>query len=117
MRQWGTHGEAEGEFNRAMAIALDDKGTVYVVDTANHRVQCFDAKGTLLRAIGEVGTAPGQLKFPHDIALAPDGSLSSVTLPGPLTTTDGQHVDFANNSQFLLLDEPLKPYTILRRLA
>ncbi len=75
LRQWGAHGEAEGQFNRAMAIALDDKGTVYVVDTANHRVQCFDAKGTLLRVIGEVGAAPGQLKFPHDIALAPDGSL------------------------------------------
>jgi sugar lactone lactonase YvrE len=25
--------------------------------------------------IGEVGAAPGQLRFPQDIALAPDGSL------------------------------------------
>lgn len=49
--------------------------------------------------------------------LSPDGALSSITLPKPLETTDGQFVDFANNSQFVLLDVPLKPYTILRRLT
>ncbi len=49
--------------------------------------------------------------------LSPDGSLSSVTLPAPLELTDGKFTDFANNSQFILLDEPLKPYTILRKLT
>jgi DNA-binding beta-propeller fold protein YncE len=74
-RHWGGHGEAEGQLNRSMAIALDDQGTLYVVDTANNRVQCFDKEGALLRIIGEAGTEPGQLKYPHDIAIAPDGSL------------------------------------------
>jgi hypothetical protein len=49
--------------------------------------------------------------------LSPDGTLSTKLMPEPLELTDGQNVDFANNSQFILLDDPLKPYTILRRLA
>jgi len=48
--------------------------------------------------------------------LSPDGSLSTVTLPAPLTTTDDRQVEFANNSQFILLGQELKPYTILRRV-
>jgi putative protease len=49
--------------------------------------------------------------------LGPDGSMTTITLPQPLITTEGDEVDFANNSQFLLLDESLKPYTILRKLV
>lgn len=47
--------------------------------------------------------------------LQPDGQLSEITLPNPLETTTGQMVDFANNSQFVLLKENLRPFTILRR--
>lgn len=49
--------------------------------------------------------------------LTPDGGLDTLTLPQPLVTQDGQQVDFINNSQFLLLDQKLPPYTILRRIA
>lgn len=75
VRQWGSHGEAPGQFNRAMAIALGRDETLYVADTANHRIQCFTKTGELLRVVGEAGTAPGQLKFPHDLTIAPDGSI------------------------------------------
>jgi putative protease len=49
-------------------------------------------------------------------SLRPDGRLSEITLPTPLTTSHGESVDFANNSQFILLPEPLPEYTILRRV-
>ncbi len=49
--------------------------------------------------------------------MTPDGSLSTLTLHAPLTTTDGQQADFANNSQFVLLEQDLKPYAILRRVG
>jgi len=49
-------------------------------------------------------------------SLSPDGTLSSITLPDTLELTDGQAVDFANNSQFVLLEEELEAYSILRRL-
>jgi len=49
--------------------------------------------------------------------LSPDGSLSTLTLPSPLITTDNLQVEFANNSQFVLLEQQLKAYTILRRVG
>ena len=49
--------------------------------------------------------------------LKPDGSLSEISLPDPLTDSKGEHLDFANNSQFILITEDLPEYTILRRLA
>jgi U32 family peptidase len=49
--------------------------------------------------------------------LSPDGSLSTLTLPSPLITTDNLQVEFANNSQFVLLEQELKAYTILRRVG
>ena len=73
-RQWGSQGAEPGQFNRAMALTISED-TVFVADTTNHRIQCFDYAGTLKRVIASPGTEPGQLKFPHDIALGPDGSL------------------------------------------
>jgi putative protease len=48
--------------------------------------------------------------------LKPDGQLSEITLPNPLTDSKGEHLDFANNSQYILLTESLPEYTILRRV-
>jgi len=49
--------------------------------------------------------------------LTPDGKLASVTMPGPLVLRDGSQVEKSNNSQFILLDEPLPAYSLLRKLA
>ncbi len=48
--------------------------------------------------------------------LSPDGSLASLILPALLSTTDDRKVSYANHSQFILLDQRLKPFTILRRV-
>ncbi len=48
--------------------------------------------------------------------LKPDGSLSEITMPAPLTTSHGESVDFANNSQYIVLPEILPEYTILRKV-
>lgn len=45
-----------------------------------------------------------------------DGSLTRLRAPSPLTTTANEKVDRANHSQLILLDRPLAPYTILRRV-
>jgi putative protease len=45
-----------------------------------------------------------------------DGSLGEITLGDPLRTKEGEEVDVANNSQFVLLDEELPGYSILRRV-
>jgi hypothetical protein len=49
--------------------------------------------------------------------LAPDGSLSTITMPDPLVTKENVEVEFANNSQFILLEQVISPYSILRRLG
>ena len=48
--------------------------------------------------------------------LQPGGSLSTITMARPLRTK-GKEVDFANNSQFILLDEDLPAYSIFRRIG
>lgn len=74
LRQWGKHGDRPNEFSRAMSLTIV-KDRLYVADTANHRVQCFSLDGTLSHVIGGLGSEPGKLKFPHDIARAPDDTL------------------------------------------
>ncbi|MBN2059323.1 MAG: U32 family peptidase [Deltaproteobacteria bacterium] len=49
--------------------------------------------------------------------LSTDGSLSKISMPAPLITSDGSRVKFANHSQSILIDQNLKPYTILRRVG
>ncbi|MHC4122807.1 MAG: U32 family peptidase C-terminal domain-containing protein, partial [Planctomycetota bacterium] len=48
--------------------------------------------------------------------LVPDGSISYIKMPTPLVTKDSRKTDKATNSQFILLDEPLPAYSILRRI-
>jgi len=48
--------------------------------------------------------------------LSPDGSISTITMPQTLVTIDGKRVDCANNSQSILIEQGLKPYTIIRRV-
>ena len=48
--------------------------------------------------------------------LAPDGSLTTMVMPDHLITNDGHTVDCVNHSQFIMLDQNLNPFTILRRV-
>jgi putative protease len=48
--------------------------------------------------------------------LSPDGTVTTITLGDMLTTKDGQKVESVNNSQFILLDDNLPAYSILRRV-
>lgn len=44
--QWpGTPGDADGEFNQPIDVAVDDKGRIFVADRGNNRVQILDANG------------------------------------------------------------------------
>lgn len=48
--------------------------------------------------------------------LQPDGTLSTIKMAQPLKTK-GKTVDVANNSQFVLLEEDLPGYSVLRRVG
>ena len=76
IRQWGGHGYAVGEFLRPRALAIDAKDQIYVADACNNRIQVFDVQGKVLQVIGgKRGVQPGEMAFPYDVALGPDGSI------------------------------------------
>ncbi|HEV3331315.1 MAG TPA: peptidyl-alpha-hydroxyglycine alpha-amidating lyase family protein [Bryobacteraceae bacterium] len=49
VKQWGTPGKNQGEFNTPHSIAADAKGNIYVADRGNRRIQVFDPDGNFLR--------------------------------------------------------------------
>src|SRR5205085_2431661 len=67
--QWGVGGTTPGAFGGPFGLALDDRGTLYVVDQLNNRVQRFAAAdGTYLGGFGTGGAQPGQFRTPFGIA-------------------------------------------------
>ena len=80
-QRWGETGAAgtgPGQFNHPRGIAVGPDGNLYVVDSDNHRVQVFDARGAFLRQWGSNCNLATNLG-----CMDPDGS-------GPLESGDGQ---------------------------
>jgi hypothetical protein len=59
LKQWGSTGAGDGQFNGAKAIAIDAQGNVYVADAGNKRIEVFDAEGNFKSTFGNVGTPLG----------------------------------------------------------
>jgi hypothetical protein len=62
-------GSAPGEFNLPYDAVVDSRGTVYVVDTSNTRVQRFDTNGVFRGMWGGPGFGPGQFHDPYQAAI------------------------------------------------
>ena len=75
LRDIGTRGTAEGEFNLPRDVELSPDGKLYVVDGGNFRVQVFEEDGTFVRTFGSVGSRYGQFSRPKGIALDPAGNI------------------------------------------
>jgi NHL repeat len=56
IKQWGSTGSENGQFNGVKALAVDAGDNVYVADIGNKRIQVFDAEGTFKTQFGGVGT-------------------------------------------------------------
>jgi DNA-binding beta-propeller fold protein YncE len=55
LRNWGSRGSGEGQFNIVHGIAIDQQGNVYVADEGNKRVQVFDGDGKFKTQFTNVG--------------------------------------------------------------
>lgn len=60
LREWGTSGTGNGEFDYPGGVAVSPAGRVYVADQTNRRVQVFDRDGRFLLKWGEYGVKEGQ---------------------------------------------------------
>ena len=63
---WGKHGTGESEFNIVHSAAVDSKGTIYVSDRENNRIQIFDADGKFLRMWTHLGATQNIFITPDD---------------------------------------------------
>jgi len=63
---WGTKGTKPGEFNTPHSVAVDSKGTVYVSDRENNRIQIFDPNGKFLRQWTHLGATQNVFITPKD---------------------------------------------------
>jgi DNA-binding beta-propeller fold protein YncE len=58
------------------ALADVPGGGVLASDTANNRIQAFDAAGTVVAAWGIAGRGPGYVTRPRGVTFAPDGGVT-----------------------------------------
>ena len=56
LKQWGSTGTENGQFQGLKGLAIDAQGNVYVADSGNKRIQVFDGEGTFKSQFGNVGT-------------------------------------------------------------
>jgi DNA-binding beta-propeller fold protein YncE len=64
----------EGYFKRPTGIAVDShKRRIYVTDTLRDQIFVLDMEGNVLAKIGQHGTGAGELYFPTELRLLPDG--------------------------------------------
>lgn len=69
-------------FDYPNGLAVGTSESVFVADTANHRIQVLDSDGTLVSTWGEWGTESGKLSYPLGVAV--DGT-------GRVYVTDDLH--------------------------
>jgi DNA-binding beta-propeller fold protein YncE len=56
IKNWGSRGSGQGQFNIVHGIAIDAQGNVYVGDEGNKRIQVFDSNGTFKTQFTNAGT-------------------------------------------------------------
>jgi 6-bladed beta-propeller protein len=56
IKQWGSTGSENGQFNGVKSLAIDAQDNVYVADIGNKRIQVFDADGNFKSQFGNIGT-------------------------------------------------------------
>jgi hypothetical protein len=62
-------------FNYPSDVAVDAAGNIYILDSANARIQKFGPDGEFLATIGRKGQGPGEFIMPSSLDIDRDGNL------------------------------------------
>ena len=73
--EFGSYGEADGQFIWPTAIALDSQENVYVADEWLNRISVFTKEGQFTRKWGKPGSAAGEIDGPAGLAISQDGTV------------------------------------------
>jgi tetratricopeptide (TPR) repeat protein len=68
-KSFGGSGNGNGQFNGPEGLCFDQKGNIYVADSANNRVQKFSPDGAFILSFGKEGNYEGELSKPADVAV------------------------------------------------
>lgn len=73
---FGEPGNGHGQFSRPSAICIDPLNEyLYIADACNHRIAVYTLNGKLVRYLGDIGSEPGCLRYPYDLALSDKGHI------------------------------------------
>ena len=93
---FGSNGTGDGQLHYPLGVDVAPDGTVFVADTANSRVQAFDADGGYLRQFGSDGAGDGQLRLPADVSATATHVFVADAINGRVeafAAADGAHAD------------------------
>jgi len=84
--QWRAGGEGSDVLLGLVTEAQSDtEGNVYVLDRQLSQAHVFGPDGSLVRTLGREGDGPGELRFPTNLILLPDGRVGvSRVMPGSI---------------------------------
>lgn len=71
----GGDGMGPGQFKNPRGLAVDAKGTIYIADYHNARIQKFAPDGSFISTFGTKGEGEGELKEPNSIIIDDAGNL------------------------------------------
>ncbi len=69
---WGKRGEAKGNFQFPLQIAVDADDYVHIVDVLNARIQQFHYSGRYVFSISRFGLEPGEVYRPNGVTFSQD---------------------------------------------
>lgn len=95
---WRAGGDDEGDvlFGVISAVAVDDDGNVYLLDSQINVVHMFSPQGEFLGEIGREGEGPGEFRRPEGMFVTGDGNIAILQgMPGKIIrlTPQGDPLD------------------------
>jgi DNA-binding beta-propeller fold protein YncE len=81
IKSWGNTGYGTGEFKSLHGLAIDKRGSIFVADRGNNRLQIFDQGGGFIAQCTQFGKPSGVYFDEHDNIYVADSESDNVANP------------------------------------